>query len=181
MELANLADQRIGVWIPGQDASHPGKDRHAAAQGVREQAAIYQTARNTQLDDLTRALDRRSAADDERFAANLKAAFAGARLVIRGSSEKVESSAVFESDLPENWITATGASLLNANYESTGAAVVERLTVDDIREKVAPWLIGFPGSAPTPLEALAAGLRQDGQPVEDLIFKLYEGDSLAGQ
>ena len=113
VESANLADQRIGVWIPGQDVSHPGKDRHAAAQGVREQAAIYQTARNTQLDDLTRALDRRSVADDERFAANLKAAFAGARLVIRGSSEEMESSAVFESDLPANWIADTGAALLN--------------------------------------------------------------------
>jgi hypothetical protein len=60
------------------------------------------------------------------------------------------------------------------------SCLVERLTVDDIREKVAPWVIGFPGSAPTPLEALAAGLRQDGQPVEDQIFKLYEGDTLAG-
>ena len=31
VEASALADRRIGVWIPGQDVEHPGKDRHAAA------------------------------------------------------------------------------------------------------------------------------------------------------
>jgi len=180
VEASALADRRIGVWIPGQDVEHPGKDRHAAAQGVREQTAIYHTAHNTQLDDLSRALDQRSVANDERFAANLKSALAGVQLVISDSPAEVESSAVFESDLPLNWIAAIGAALLNANYADSGAPVVERLTVDDVREKVVPWLIGMPGGAPTPPEVLAAGLRQDGQPAEELIFKLFGGDSLAG-
>jgi hypothetical protein len=184
VDAAGLADHRIGVWIPGERVGHPGRDRQAAAQGVREQAATYRTSRNAQLDDLTRALDRRSAADDEQFATNLKFALADAELVTSDSSVEVDSSAVFESDAPADWIAATGATLLNASYASSGAATVDRITVDDVREKVAPWLIGRSagrtGLAPMPPEALAAGLRQDGQPVEDLIFKLYEGDAVEG-
>ena len=105
---------------------------------------------------------------------------ADAQLVTSGASVEAESSAVFESDTPVDWLAATGAALLSARYPGSRRAIVDRITLDDVREKVAPWLTGRSGSAPTPPEALGAGLREDGQPVEDLIFKLYDGDTVAG-
>ncbi len=180
IDAASLQDRRIGVWIPSERVEHPDVNRAAAAQGIREQSATYRTARSSQMDDLTSALDRRSATDDERFAANLRFALADAQVVTSGVSVELDSSAVFESDVPLDWITATGAALLNANYASLTTAVFDRITEEDVREKVAPWITAPSESSVMSPEAVAIGLRPDGQPVEDLIFRIYEGDSLSG-
>ncbi|NQW17752.1 MAG: hypothetical protein HQ478_09740 [Chloroflexi bacterium] len=112
----DLSDNRIGVWNPVENVVHPSRARQAAAQGVREQAAIYRTASTASLDDLTRALDRRAAADDEIFAGYLQEAMGSGRFVSADSTVELESDAVFQSSKPAEWLTATGAALLDASY-----------------------------------------------------------------